>query len=286
MRFDAACADAVLQGEAECFVTFSLDAFNREQYRRLHGIRPGGAGRGEGTPGEDYFEKVTANIAAAYAEKRRRNARAELRIAILLFREALGTDLPAAIRPLTEMADLVRVAVAQERNDGHRPENLPEARAALLHDLALRFAGNPKIRVLEDTADPARDRGFRYCHTQRFQVTIDKSGNLYPCPQVAVSPYGHLSFGNLRDAPLGELLRSPARQRMFGWEVNAMRCRICDRKDEAINRAVDQLDRAAAPAPLRHDDSPSPPPLPRRPDDAPPLRTAPSAAPVRRGDRL
>jgi hypothetical protein len=51
-----------------------------------------------------------------------------------------------------------------------------------------------------------------------------------------VSPYGHLGCGTLRDAPLGAPLRAPARRRMSGWEVGAMRCRIRDRKDEAINR--------------------------------------------------
>ena len=243
LRFGRECAEAVLEDDAECFVTFSLDAFDRETYQRLHGIQPGGAGRGEGTAGEDYFDKVVANIRAFYAEKQRRGSRTQIRIAILLFRENCGPDLEAAIAPCTEMADLVRLAVAQDRNDGGRVGNLPGSHAALLGHLAAQFAGHPKIRVLTGTVEPARDRAFRRCYTQRFQITIDKSGNLYPCPQVAVAPYRHLSFANLRAAPLAELLRSSQRLGLFEKDVDSdMRCRICDRKDEAINRALCRLD--------------------------------------------
>ena len=243
LRFDGACAEALLQGDAECFVTFSLDAFNARDYQALHAIRSGGAGRGEGTPGEGYYDRVCANIAALYDEKRRRGHHAQLRIAILLFRETITDDLEANLRPLTEMSDLVRIAVAQDRNDGTRVGNLPEQREALLHGLAARFRGNPKIRVLADTAVPVRATSFTRCHTQRFQVTIDKSGYLYPCPQVAVSPYGHLAYGNLRSGSLVSLLRSTERRQLFDRDVTAsMRCRICDRKDEAINRTLGRAD--------------------------------------------
>ncbi len=245
LRFDAKCAAALLQGDAECFVTFSLDAFNARDYQALHAIRSGGAGRGEGTAGEQYFHRVCANIAAFYEEKRRRGHHAQLRIAVLLFRETIDDDLEANLRPLTEMSDLVRLAVAQDRNDGGRVDNLPEQREALLQGLAERFRDNAKIRVLADTAVPVRANSFTRCHTQRFQVTIDKSGHLYPCPQVAVAPYGHLAYGNLRSGPLADLLRSPERRQLFDRDVTqSMRCRICDRKDEAINRALGRTDPA------------------------------------------
>ncbi len=284
LRFDGACADALLQGEAECFVTFSLDAFNAADYQTLHAIKPGGAGRGEGTPGEAYFDRVRANIRALYAAKRRRGHHTQVRIAILLFRENITGDLEADLQPLTEMADLVRIAVAQDRNDGARVPNLPEEREALLKGLASRFEGHPKIRVLADTAVPVRAANFTRCHTQRFQVTIDKSGNLYPCPQVAVSPYGHLAYGNLRSGALVDLLRSPERRGLFEQDVTAaMRCRICDRKDEAINRALGRRDPPPlVPAAVRTGGAV--PPRARhargRPDDAPPLVAAMADGPA------
>lgn len=243
LRFDESCSQALLQGDAECFVTFSLDAFNAADYRTLHAIKAGGAGRGEGTAGEDYFDRVCSNIRALYAAKRSRGHHTQVRIAILLFRENISGNLEAELEPLTGMADLVRVAVAQDRNDGSRVANLPEEREALLQGLAARFAGHPKIRVLADTAVPVRATSFTRCHTQRFQVTLDKSGNLYPCPQVAVSPYGHLTYGNIRSGSLLGLLRSRERLRLLEQDVTtAMRCRICDRKDEAINRALGRMD--------------------------------------------
>lgn len=243
LRFDEACTEALLQGDAECFVTFSLDAFNAADYQTLHAIKPGGAGRGEGTPGKAYFDRVCTNIRALHAAKQRRGHCTQVRVAILLFRETIEGDVESKLRSLTGMADLVRIAVAQDRNDGGRVANLPEQRQALLDRLAARFRGDPKIRVLADTAAPERATSFTRCHTQRFQVTIDKSGNLYPCPQVAVAPYRHLAFGNLRSGSLASLLRSPERLRMLDQDVtSAMRCRICDRKDEAINRALGRMD--------------------------------------------
>jgi radical SAM protein with 4Fe4S-binding SPASM domain len=256
LRFDAACTRALLQGEAECFLTFSLDAFNARDYQALHAVRAGGAGRGEGTPGEAYYDKVRANIRAAYEAKRRTGHRAQIRVAILLFREHIDDNLERNLEELTATADVVRVAVAQDRNDGGRVANLPEERQALLAGLATRFRGHPKIRILADTATPVRATSFTRCHTQRFQVTIDKSGHLYPCPQVAVAPYGHLAYGNIREGALGALLRSGERMRLFERDVTTdMRCRICDRKDEAINRALGRLD----PPPLQeasNDDHP------------------------------
>ena len=250
LRFDAACIDALLQGDAECFITFSLDAFNSADYQTLHAIRSGGAGRGQGTAGENYFDQVCANIRALYEEKRRRGHHTQVRIAILLFRESIDDRLERNLEPLTEMADLVRVAIAQDRNDGGRVANLPEDREALLAKLAARMHGNPKIRVLTDTAAPVRDESFNRCHTQRFQVTIDKSGNLYPCPQVAVAPYGHLAYGNLRSGSLTSLLRSRQRRHLFDSDVTAdMRCRVCDRKDEAINRLLKTLQHLPKPVP-------------------------------------
>jgi radical SAM protein with 4Fe4S-binding SPASM domain len=246
LRCNSAVAEALMTGDAECFVTFSLDAFNREDYRKLHAIKIGRDERSEYGSGENYFERVLTNIRALYQEKQRRGAAVQVRIAILLFRENSDPDeVVQSVLPLAEMADLVRFAIPQDRNDGARVANLPDQPRPLLQELQARLAGHPKIRVLQDTFEPTRDRSFRHCHTQRFQVTIDKGGNLFPCPQVAVSNYAHLSYGNLRDAPLTALLRSARRQAMFELEVDRdMRCRICDRKDEAINRALGRLERA------------------------------------------
>jgi len=246
LRFDRDCAEALLPGRRECYVTFSLDAFNREDYRSLHDIRIGRGDRGPYGNGADYFERVLANIRAVYEEKQRRRSTLEIRIAVLLFRENSDPDeVVRSVEALAEMADLVRFAVPQDRNDGFRVANLPPRPNTLLQTLHARFAGHSKVRVLTQTFAPARDQSFSRCYTQRFQVTIDKSGNLFPCPQVAVGQYAHLSFGNLRDGSLTQLLRSARRRAMFDQDVDGdLRCRICDRKDEAINVALGRLERA------------------------------------------
>ncbi|MBS0448797.1 MAG: radical SAM protein [Proteobacteria bacterium] len=247
-RFDAACADAVLrQGTSECFVTFSVDAVERDDYNRLHGIpvrhvAPHGSAR----HGEDYFDVVLANVRAFYEAKQRMGAAAshvQIRIALLLFEEnSSDAAVDQAVATFTDTADIVRFAFPQTPNDGVALANVPDAREQRLHQLAERFKGHRKVRVLTNTAEPDRSRDFKHCHTQKFQVTIDKSGNVFPCPQVAVSNYAHLSVGNVRTASLSEILDSPQRRRLFDCRIDEdMKCRICDRKDEAVNAALEKL---------------------------------------------
>jgi radical SAM protein with 4Fe4S-binding SPASM domain len=80
---------------------------------------------------------------------------------------------------------------------------------------------------------------------QRFQAVIDKSGNVFPCPQVAVTPYRNLCYGNIRERRLSELLVAEERRRLFEMDIDTeMKCRICDRKDESLNVALHNLSRA------------------------------------------
>jgi radical SAM protein with 4Fe4S-binding SPASM domain len=130
----------------------------------------------------------------------------------------------------------------QDRNDGASVENLPGKREELLALIETQFHGHPKVRVLTSTARPNRDSTFRLCRAQRFQAVIDRSGNVFPCPQVAVSNYEWLSYGNVRRSSIREILLSERRRALFGRDVTEeMKCRICDRKDEAINVTLDRL---------------------------------------------
>jgi radical SAM protein with 4Fe4S-binding SPASM domain len=246
-RLEGAVADALLDGPGECFVTVSLDEVDPDTYRTRHGLRLTSVEKGPGgLSASEYQQRVLDNVRAFKAKRDARGARVELRIALLLFAE--NADEPAvvdAVRSLADMADRVRIAFPQNRNDGRPPGNMPDDTAQILNRLKQRFAGNPKVRILVDTAKPVRDACFSLCRAQRFQITIDRCGNVFPCPQVAVQPYRHLSFGNIREQPLRSLLRSRRRSAMFEWEVDRqMGCRICDRKDEAINVALAGLSMA------------------------------------------
>lgn len=51
-------------------------------------------------------------------------------------------------------------------------------------------------------------------------------------------------MGSIREESLADILVSHKRRSMFEWSIDEqMKCRICDRKDEAINVALDELSR-------------------------------------------
>jgi radical SAM protein with 4Fe4S-binding SPASM domain len=243
-RLEGDVVDALLDGSGECFVTVSVDDVGRAGYLSRHGIavdsREGGA---LGLRGVDYQQRVLSNLRAFKDRRDALGAAVELRVALLLFADNSNErSVVDAVRTLVDLADRVRIAFPQDRNDGHPAGEMPPDTAEVLDRVRQRFADNPKVRILLNTATARRDSCFTQCRAQRFQVTIDKSGNIFPCPQVAVYPFRHLSYGNIRDQPLSVLLRSSKRRAMFDLDVDRdMRCRICDRKDEAINVALGGL---------------------------------------------
>ena len=236
-NLSAEVREALVDGPGECFITVSLDAGTSVDYDRVHNIAPS---KNSEMVHAASFENILNNIRALSALKRERKPDLKLRASILVFEEmAQPGKLAEAVRLLQDDVDLIRVAIAQDRNDGQRLDSLPQERDALLARFAAEFAGNPKVTILMNSHTPTRSAAFKRCVVQRTQVTIDKSGNVFPCPQVALAPYENLKVGNVRHTPLPEILASAHRKTMFGMDIDAeMRCRICDRKDEAINSAV------------------------------------------------
>lgn len=228
---------ALVDGPGECFVTISVDAGTQEDYVRVHDMAPTSNAK---LASASSFESILANLRAMYALKHRVKPELKLRVSILVFEGmARPGKLAQAVHLLEQDVDLIRVAFAQDRNDGHRHEALPAGRARLLASFVEEFAGHPKVKILTNTHSPTRSTSFARCVVQRTQVTIDKSGNVFPCPQVALAPYQNLMIGNVRELPLPVILASDRRKEMFGADVDTvMRCRICDRKDESINAAV------------------------------------------------
>ena len=86
------------------------------------------------------------------------------------------------------------------------------------------------------------DKSFNTCWSQRFNITIDKAGNVFPCPQVALSNYNHISYGNIREKNIWEIWNSRKRQSILNMKVDEeMKCRVCDRKDENINIELEKI---------------------------------------------
>lgn len=245
-RLEGDVVDALLEDSTKCFLTVSLDDVTRADYNRRHFVTISRRERGSGLAGSDYYDRVLANLRAFKAARDARNAAVEIRIALLLFADNCDqANVVDSVRAIADMADLVRIAIPQDRNDGVAPGELPSNGRATLESLSEVFAGDAKVRVLRDCFEPKRNREFKRCRVQRFQAVIDKSGNVFPCPQVAVNPYRHLCYGNIRERRLSELLLGEQRRGMFEMDVDTeMKCRICDRKDESINVALHSLSRA------------------------------------------
>ncbi len=229
--------EALVDGPGECFVTVSIDAGTSIDYKRIHNIA---SSKNEEMVHAASFENILDNIRALSTLKREHKPDLKLRASILVFEEmAQPGKLADAVRLLQDDVDLIRVAIAQDRNDGQRLDTLPQDREALLAQFSLEFSNNPKVAILTNSNTPTRSTAFKRCIVQRTQVTIDKSGNVFPCPQVALAPYENLKLGNVRDLSLPEILDSDRRKSMFDMDIDTeMRCRICDRKDEAINASV------------------------------------------------
>jgi radical SAM protein with 4Fe4S-binding SPASM domain len=242
-RLEGDVVDALLEGSGECWVTVSLDDIGKDEYMRRHGISSSSREGNSGFSGSEYYERVMSNIEAFTEMRNARSAAVEIRVALLIFADSSDeTKVVETVKTLADMADCVRIAFPQNRNDGMAPGELPGNRAEILQSLSQRFALNPKVKILQNTADPQRKGTFHRCWAQHFQACIDKSGNVFPCPQVAVGTYRHLAYGNIRQQPLRELLVVARRRQMFDMDVDTqMRCRICDRKDEAVNVALNDL---------------------------------------------
>lgn len=242
-RLEGEVVEALLEGSGECWVTISLDDLGKDGYMRRHGISPSSREGGGGLSGAEYYERVLGNIQAFKAMRDARGAGVEIRIALLMFADSSDeVRVVETVENIAGMADYVRIAFPQNRNDGVAPGELPGNRAEILQSLSRRFAGHHKVKILQNTADPQRSGTFQRCRAQQFQACIDKSGNVFPCPQVAVNAYPHLAYGNIRQQPLGELLLGARRRQMFDMDVDTqMRCRICDRKDEALNLTLNKM---------------------------------------------
>lgn len=242
-RLEGDVVDALLEGSSECWVTVSLDDLGKDEYMRRHGISPSSReGRG-GLLGAEYYERVLSNLQAFKAVRDARASNVEIRIALLMFADSSNeAKVVETVETIAAMADYVRIAFPQNRNDGVAPGDLPGNSAEILQTLSQRFAQNHKVKILQNTATPHRSLTFDRCRAQQFQACIDKSGNVFPCPQVAVNAYPHLAYGNIRQQPLRELLLGTRRRQMFDMDVDTrMRCRICDRKDEAVNVSLNNL---------------------------------------------
>ena len=70
-----------------------------------------------------------------------------------------------------------------------------------------KYSNNPKIRILTQTHMISHKTTFKKCYAQMFEAVVDKSGNVFPCPQVPLKNYEWLAYGNVKDKPFLDILK-------------------------------------------------------------------------------
>jgi len=229
--------------DVESFVTLSIDASNSRDYVKIHNLNSKQKDKFGNTSAE-YFDKVKNNIRKLYELREKRGSKLRINIAYLLFEQnKIEEHLERVFELFENYCDVLRFSIPQTRNDGMVLDNyLGKDRKSFIERLNEKFSSNPKVRVLTHTHMISHKTTFKKCYAQKFIATVDKAGNVFPCPQVPLKNYEWLIYGNVKETSFLDILNSTNRKKMMDWDVDKdMKCRICDRKDEAINIELNKI---------------------------------------------
>lgn len=244
-RMDAELRDAFTDHthKAECYITVSLDASDGASYIDVHDIAPHSKDR-FGRRAEEYFDVTIENLKELHKLRDERGSTLRINVAYLLVQQNYGDEhVERVVELLQDHCDLIRFSIPQIRNDGVAPGHyLAGGRRQILEHIESKYRDHPKVRVLTEAEQFDHSTHFEFCYAQVFQAVVDKAGYVFPCPQTALKNYRWLAYGNVRETPFLEILRSAKRLQLLTANVTKdMRCRICDRKDEATNVALNKL---------------------------------------------
>ena len=214
------------------FITLSIDSTDPKVYNRLHGIS---------NKLGNVFDQTLKKIKLLKEEKEKRNSELRINIGYLLFQEnSKRKDIENFIEIFSPIANVLRFSIPQVPNKAKPIGYLPNENIASTLEM-LREYEKEQIVVLKFDYSQ-HDHSFDTCWSQRFNITIDNSGFVFPCPQVASSPYNHLSYGNLREQTIWEIWNSKLRKEILEMDIDKqMKCRVCDRKDENINIELEKI---------------------------------------------
>jgi len=227
----------------ESYVTFSLDASNSRDYIDIHNISEDSSDR-YGNFATDYFNITVNNIKELSKLRRERSSRLRINIIYLLCKQnSTDEKIEEVISLLHDDVDVIRFSFPHTRNDGVNPENYTiDKKKEILERIDKRYQDNSKVRVLTNTYIHSHRTDYKRCYASIFQAVVDKAGNVFPCPQTAVRDYKQLIYGNVKDSSFLEILASTQRQKIFLADIDTeLKCRVCDRKDEAVNSRLYKL---------------------------------------------
>jgi radical SAM protein with 4Fe4S-binding SPASM domain len=212
------------------YITISLDSGFRELYNVLHGS----------PKYSKIFDHIVKQMGILKKEKEQNNSKLRINISYLLFKDNSNVEhIQKFIEIFEPLTDVLRFSIPQVPNKAKPIGYLSPDEIDAVLDILKNFE-KENIIVL-NFGNSEHDTNFKRCWAQRFNLTIDKAGNVFPCPQVALSDYNHLRYGNLRDKTIWEIWNSKKRKEILGMYVDDMKCLVCDRKDENINIELDKI---------------------------------------------
>ena len=213
------------------FITISIDSANKNKYNNLHGIRKN----------VSAFDKILENVRYLKSVKDKNNSKIRINFGYLLFEENSNPeDIEEFIHIFEPLGDVLRFSIPQVPNVA-KPSGFI-CQEDIDNKLSMLKKYEKDNIVVLKFSYSQHDNSFDTCWSQRFNMTIDKAGNVYPCPQVASSQYNHLRYGNIKLQTLFEIWNSQKRNEIIGMSVDReMKCRVCDRKDENINIELEKI---------------------------------------------
>ncbi len=211
-------------------ITISVDSANASTYNNLHGL----------SPNSNVFNMVRENIIRLHQEKVKRKSSLKIKLAYLLFADNSSEEqIKEFISTFGDHADVIRFSIPQVPNAAEPQNYLKSEFIPETFDMLKKYE-NDKIIIL-NFRQSKHNESFHSCWSQRFNATIDKAGNVFPCPQVALRNYANLILGNVRKDRFLNIWNSEKRSQLLAMPVKEMNCRVCDRKDESINIELNKL---------------------------------------------
>lgn len=213
------------------YITISIDSAYAEVYNHMHGIS---------STDREVYDLIKEKVSMFYSQKLKKDSRLRINLTYLLFRSnSKDEHIWKFIKTFKESADVLRFSIPQTPNIGKPVDFLSTNKVAYIFQKLGRLE-NDKIQIL-NFKKSVRDENFETCWAQRFNATIDKAGNVFPCPQVALKEYLNLSWGNIKKQSFFDIWGSEKRKAMRNCSIQTMKCRVCDRKDEMINSDLNKL---------------------------------------------
>lgn len=212
------------------YITVGVDSATPSIYNELHGL----------PPKSNIYDMINKKIFCLYNEKMKRRSGLQINITYLLFNNNSSKEqIDKFIHTFRKHSDVVRFSIPQVPNMAEPVHFLDRKEIDETFEL-LRYFEDDNVAVL-NFRESTHDENLQFCWAQRFNATIDKSGNVFPCPQVALGDYLNLRLGNIKERRFWDIWNSEERERMLEMSVKDMKCRVCDRKDENINRELSEL---------------------------------------------